>query len=105
MFGQNGIHEKNVQVGRMVRNNDVRPIRKGAIFHLFHVVKTSKTHDPAPQNEQLKTQFFPFRTNENCKKKGIKDYGENGKNHSNINFPKQTQRALYFLSHFLVVIG
>ena len=57
---ENRMQEKNIQIRSVVCDNDVGSMRQGCFFHDANAIKTKNAHQPTPNNEEFKADFFPL---------------------------------------------
>lgn len=54
------MQEENIQIRGVVCDDDVWSLRQGRFFHNANAIKTENAHQPTPNNEEFKADFFPF---------------------------------------------
>jgi hypothetical protein len=83
------MHEKNIQVRRMIGYYDEWPLREPAVLLLSDPIETKDPHHPAPKNENPESLFFPGRFQEYVPKKGIEKDGKDHKDDPDVDLPDQ----------------
>lgn len=72
MSRQERIHEENVEIRGVIRNNQVRSIRKFHFFDAMYPNQAENSHHVTPNDVNRETPFLPGSTAQCDANKGIK---------------------------------
>lgn len=73
MIGQDGIHQKNIEIGSVIGHNHVWPFRNGSSFQVPNMNESQKSNTITPHHVDGKTEFPPFQFQKGNENQGIKN--------------------------------
>lgn len=73
MIWQDGIHQKNIEIGRVIRHNHVGTFWNRRSFDIPHMHKGQKSNTVTPHHIDGKTVFPPIQFQQGNENQGVKN--------------------------------
>lgn len=93
MFWKNGVHDKNVEIRRVIRNNQIRSFWKTLLTNWVYSYQTQDSHSKTPNHIDRKTPSSPRNFLKGNKNEWVEKQQGNHKNQPDIEFVAQTKNA------------
>ena len=84
MIGKYRMHEENVQIRGMIRNDHIRSLWKLTVLYPSDAIKAKNAHHPTPCNKDPKAFFLPRIITQNNQHERVEDECEYHKNKSHV---------------------
>jgi len=85
----NGIHQEDIQITHVIRQDDVRLIRQFGHLHSSHMIKTYYAEKPAPKHEDLEGFFLVAFLEQEGKNDWVQQKGSRKEYNAYIQFPNE----------------